>query len=73
MHTTMLHIAHPLDNETRQQLCATFHQHGVDCDVRRHSAKPQLLFVSYDDRLTAPSEITQIAASAGHVAHLVDM
>ena len=73
MRTTMLHITHELDNETRQQLCATFHQYGVECSQRKPSAKPQLMFVDYDEKQTAPTELVRLAMDAGYPAQVVDI
>lgn len=73
MTTTLLHLNHNMDQETRQQLCASFAEHGVYCDSAHPSAKAQLIFVSYDERHTAPNQLIQIAATAGHPVHLVDM
>ncbi|MBE0511378.1 MAG: hypothetical protein IBX49_11755 [Gammaproteobacteria bacterium] len=73
MTTTLLHLNHSMDQETRQQLCASFAEHGVYCDSTHPSTKAQLMFVSFDEHQTAPSQLIQIAATAGHPVHLVDI
>jgi hypothetical protein len=73
MTTTLLHINHAMDQQTRQQLCDSFAAHGVRCDNAHPSAKAQLLFVCYDEAHTAPNQLVQIAATAGHPVQLIDM
>ncbi len=72
MLTTMLHIPHPLDDETHSQLCAAFEDHEAHCSDKP-STKAQLLFVDYDEQVTAPARLVEIAASAGYPAQVVDL
>jgi len=72
MTDTLLHIEEELSEQQQRNLLLSFGNKPGAVESHFHSAKPHLLFVSYDQEELCPHDLVAIARGSGIHAHLVD-